>query len=69
MADASDSNDTNKLIQALVNAGKALGLKIIADKVETQQQLEYLRDIGCDVVQGLVLSPMLTCSELNKQIS
>ena len=69
LADVSDSNNSNKLIQALVNAGKALGLKIIADKVETQQQLDYLRDIGCDVVQGLVFSPMLTCAELNKQIS
>lgn len=69
LADVSDNNDSNKLIHALINAGKALGLKIIADKVETQQQLDYLRDIGCDVVQGLVFSPMLTCAELNKQIS
>jgi two-component system CheB/CheR fusion protein len=69
LTDVSDNNDSNKLIHALINAGKALGLKIIADKVETQQQLDYLRDIGCDVVQGLVFSPMLTCAELNKQIS
>ncbi|WP_372621512.1 putative bifunctional diguanylate cyclase/phosphodiesterase, partial [Alteromonas stellipolaris] len=67
--DASDNNDRNKLIQALITAGKALGLKIIANKVETQQQLESLQDFGCDIIQGLVLSPMLTCSELNKKVS
>ena len=69
LVNASDDNDTSKLIRAFVDVGKALGLSVIADKVETQQQLEYLRDIGCVVAQGLVLSPLLDCSELNKLIS
>ncbi|MBE9398169.1 EAL domain-containing protein [Pontibacterium sp. N1Y112] len=57
--DASDQ----QLIVAAIEMAKALGLKVVAEGVETAQQLHFLRDAGCYSVQGYYLSkpidPML----------
>ena len=36
--------------------GKATGKQVIAEGIETQQQLDALRDLGCDVGQGYLLA-------------
>lgn len=40
------------ITKAIVSMGKSLGLHVIAEGVETQEQLDYLRSIGCPYVQG-----------------
>ncbi len=40
------------MIGALAELGHALGLDVIAEGVETEAQLELLRELGCDAVQG-----------------
>ena len=39
--------------------GHSLGLNVIAEGVESEQQLGYLREQGCDEIQGFWLSPPL----------
>ena len=36
--------------------GNSLNLKIIAERVENEQQMAFLRDNNCDQVQGLLIS-------------
>ncbi len=43
------------LVGALVELGHALGLDVIAEGVETEAQLEQLREAGCDAVQGYAI--------------
>ena len=43
------------LVGALVELGHALGLDVIAEGVETETQLELLRELGCDAAQGYAI--------------
>lgn len=44
------------LVQAIVGLGHNLGLKVLAEGVETAAQLEVVRDLGCEEVQGFYFS-------------
>ena len=44
------------VIQAIVLLGKSLGKYVIAEGVETQEQLDQLREMGCHIGQGYFLS-------------
>jgi diguanylate cyclase (GGDEF)-like protein/PAS domain S-box-containing protein len=41
-----------KLVSAIIAIGKSLNLKVIAEGVETKEQLDYLRLVDCDYIQG-----------------
>lgn len=51
-----NSEKSRLLVSALTNICHQMGIKLIVEGVETQQQLEILRDIGCDVAQGYLFS-------------
>ncbi|TCP90790.1 diguanylate cyclase (GGDEF)-like protein [Rhizobium sp. PP-F2F-G36] len=50
-----------RLIAAIIEMGHALDIEIVAEGVETQAQIDLLRTMGCDVLQGYALArPMGT---------
>ncbi len=44
------------LVEAIVTVAHGLGLRVVAEGVETDAQLEVLRGLGCDAVQGYLLA-------------
>jgi EAL domain-containing protein (putative c-di-GMP-specific phosphodiesterase class I) len=48
--------DQRTLVSAMVAMGKALGLRVVAEGVETTAQLETLRELGCDRAQGYLFA-------------
>ncbi len=62
--DADDAAITNTIILM----GHNLGLKVVAEGVETEDQLEFLREHGCDEVQGFLISEPQPASIIAKQI-
>jgi EAL domain-containing protein (putative c-di-GMP-specific phosphodiesterase class I) len=44
------------IVTAVVGIGRALDLCVIAEGVETAEQFEYLCSIGCDAMQGFLIS-------------
>ena len=63
-----DDIDTDKgsfeIVKATVSMAQALGLLTVAEGVETKEQLERLREIGCDLIQGYYYSKPLPKSRL-----
>jgi len=50
-----DSND-RAIVSAIIRMAQALGIRTTAEGVETAEQLEYLREQGCDEAQGYYFS-------------
>lgn len=51
----SDKTDAS-LVEAVVNIGHSLALKLVAEGVETKAHYDYLKDLGCDYAQGYFIS-------------
>ncbi|WP_428624751.1 putative bifunctional diguanylate cyclase/phosphodiesterase [Sedimenticola sp.] len=52
------------LVKAIIDMGHVLGMQVVAEGVETREQLEYLKQHHCDVVQGYFFSRPLPADEL-----
>jgi len=53
---SSQSGNDRAVVQAIINLGKAMGLTVTAEGVETEQQLKALDKEQCHEVQGYYLS-------------
>jgi len=60
---ASDEEDAS-IVRAIIALGKALGMKIIAEGIETVAQAEFLRNAGCDDGQGYYYSPATSATDV-----
>ncbi|HEY9748712.1 MAG TPA: EAL domain-containing protein [Allocoleopsis sp.] len=60
--DLSANSQDAAIISAVIALGRGLNLNVIAEGVETQDQLEGLRSLQCQTVQGYLLSPPLAAS-------
>ena len=60
---AIDSNDA-AIIAAIISLGKSLKLKVIAEGVENEAQMSFLREHGCDEIQGYYFSEPITAAEV-----
>lgn len=50
------NDDSSRIIiEAIISMSKKLGFCIIAEGVETKEQLDFLKEINCDIVQGFYL--------------
>lgn len=52
------------LVEGLIHIAKNLGMKLIAEGVETAAQVENLKSFGCEYEQGFYYSPTMTPDEL-----
>lgn len=59
-----DANENNAAIaRAVINLAHSLGLKVVAEGVETEPELRRLVALGCDLAQGFLISRPLPPSE------
>jgi diguanylate cyclase (GGDEF)-like protein len=56
VTDLPDDEDDRVLVQAIVQLAKALGIRVVAEGVETEAQRDYLQSIGCSTLQGYLIS-------------
>ena len=59
----SEREARNKMVMIIQSLARLYNLRVIAEGVETQEQLTYLKDLGCDWAQGYYLSRPLPWQE------
>ncbi|SOE91747.1 diguanylate cyclase (GGDEF) domain-containing protein [Burkholderia sp. D7] len=62
--DLAIDGDDAAIARAIVSMGHALGLRVVAEGVEDEAQLNLLRQMGCDEAQGFLFSPPLPAHEM-----
>lgn len=61
---ASNDVDAERMLRSIVSMANEMGLRTIAEGIETEDALRCLRDYGCDAGQGWLWAPALTESDL-----
>jgi diguanylate cyclase (GGDEF)-like protein/PAS domain S-box-containing protein len=64
----SDSNDLI-LCEAITVMAHKLGLKVVAEGIESEEQLRLLRQVGCDYGQGYLFSKPITAEKFEKKFN
>ncbi len=57
------NKDDRAITDAIIAMAQPLGLEVVAEGVETPQQMEYLRERGCDIAQGYFFTQPLTAEQ------
>ena len=66
--DLATGSDDAAIVTATIAMARALNLSIIAEGVETEQQLQFLRDHGCSQMQGYYFSRPLPAEEITSML-
>ena len=56
MRDLPHNTTSIEIMRAVLGLGKALGMRVLAEGVETQEQLDLLENAGCNEFQGYLFS-------------
>lgn len=59
VSDMIGSADASAIVNSVIGLGRAMGLAVVAEGVETQEQLNLLRQLGCKVIQGYFIGKPL----------
>ncbi|WP_228720067.1 EAL domain-containing protein [Methylococcus geothermalis] len=62
--DVTGTEDNATITRAIIALAKQLRLKVLAEGVETAEQLEFLKKAGCDEVQGYYFSRPIPAAEV-----
>ena len=67
--DVTSDGDDATITRAVISMAHNLGLKVIAEGVETRAQLEFLAEYGCNEIQGYYFARPMTAAECSTWIS
>jgi EAL domain-containing protein (putative c-di-GMP-specific phosphodiesterase class I) len=62
--DIDSDPDDAAIVRAIITLGHALGLKVVAEGVETRAHLDFLRQHGCDELQGYFFSRPVPAADM-----
>lgn len=66
--DATVDSDHAAIVQAVIKLARTMKLKVVAEGVETREQLDALRGYGCDMVQGYLLSKPVSTEDITRML-
>jgi diguanylate cyclase (GGDEF)-like protein/PAS domain S-box-containing protein len=68
VANTPQDEDDVAIITAIISMGKSLRMKVVAEGVEEYEQFVFLRDLGCDELQGYLFSPPVPAEEFEQML-
>jgi diguanylate cyclase (GGDEF)-like protein len=61
-----DKKESRAIVRAIADLARNLSMRVIAEGVETAQQLEQVRNLGCTDMQGFLYSPPRSAAEIRR---
>lgn len=58
------SKSQQRVVASIIDIGQSLGIKVVAEGVETMQHAAILRDLGCDTLQGYAFAAPMSSEDL-----
>ena len=58
-----DDRESGAIAQAIIHMGHSLGLNVLAEGIETQEQMDYLQSLACNAGQGYLIARPLPANE------
>ncbi len=65
-ADIGNSADARAIVKSVLYLGKTIGLEVIAEGVEEEEQLAFLKEHACPIFQGYYFSKPVSAKEIEK---
>jgi len=62
VGDLTRKNEDTAIVQAVVGLGTSLGMKVVAEGIETEAQKQFLSDLGCPLGQGYLFGKAMSAS-------
>ena len=69
LKDFETDSDGKIIIPSIINMAKKLKLEVVCEGVETKEQVEFLRDVDCDIVQGYYYSKPVPLNVFTKMLA
>ena len=69
ISDITDGSTNRELISAAIAMAHSLNLTVVAEGVETEEQFNYLKGLGCDYAQGFLLGKPMSAEDMTRYLS
>ncbi len=64
-----ESEEDVAIVRSTIELGHNLGLKVVAEGIEHEEEMQMLKEFGCDQAQGFLISKALTATDMEAWIS
>lgn len=68
ISEINESENNKKIVKAIISLAESLNLELVAEGVETEEQLEFLVNNNCSIVQGYLYSRPIDAITVEKQL-
>ena len=69
VSEIDSTGDSKSICNAIIALAHGLGMKVVAEGVETPEQLQYLQALGCEEIQGFLFAKPMTADDTSEFLS